>query len=102
MSASLYGIIDEEGRKREVGFTIKINESDTQDMNGNTIHVEYISYKLLWIPLNFYNVPCLSFVMLQISHKYVYIHIFIMRYTLYEKSFDLHLFLYNNSASIAT
>lgn len=37
-----YGIIDEEDRKREVGFAIKINESDTRDMNGNTIRVEYM------------------------------------------------------------
>lgn len=37
-----YGIIDEEDRKREAGFAIKINESDTRDMNGNTIRVEYM------------------------------------------------------------
>jgi len=37
-----YGIINEGDRKREAGFAIKINESDTRDMNGNTICVEYM------------------------------------------------------------
>jgi hypothetical protein len=33
---SICGIIDEEGRKRDAKFAMKINESDTRDRNGNT------------------------------------------------------------------
>jgi len=48
-----YGIIDEGDRKREAGFAIKINESDTRDMNGNTICVEYMYILEPAYPLEF-------------------------------------------------
>lgn len=40
-------IIDEKGRKRGAGFAIKINESDTRNVNGNTIGVEYVYVYIL-------------------------------------------------------